>query len=341
MHVNQRWKLDPAEVFVLRVAHLVVHVAVDRIGKPRVDQLHEILVVDRAVHLVLAENGEGDDRHLSAILREAEVRLADDLQRDGRRAGCDKRGLEESVRRQRQLELPEVAERHAIEIRTRERRRPIALDVPGVGAAQDRRDLFLRHRRLAEQRVVALPPRVVFTRPAGVVVDEARVVGHLVFRPVLSEAVGLADLRGPAGAGDLQRLQVGAAHRLDRGLQDGPRILRGRGRRRRQPQQRRHHRNLSNHTALLQTDPRHGRCRNTAQSATGRRRFKAVWPCVKVCLGSRTMASVLTYGSVALAAAALLTFSVISGTPTEARASRPAQPAPGAAAPGRQCGRAS
>ena len=130
---------DAVEIFVLRVAHLVVHVSVDGIGKPRVHQFHEILIVDRPVDLVFpAHHGEGNNRHSAAVLREAEIRGAYDGQRDGRGVGRRQRRFQESVRREHDLELAEIGNRYAVEIRPRLGHDFVALHVPGDGAVQKR-----------------------------------------------------------------------------------------------------------------------------------------------------------------------------------------------------------
>ena len=200
------------------------------IGKPGVDQLDQILVVDRSVELVFA-HGEGNDRHLPAELGQANVRSSNDVQRNGRRVRCRQRRFEKSVRSQHQLELPQIGVRHAVQIHPRERHRRVPLHVPRVVAAQNGRDVLLRHRSPAEQRVFSLPAGVILARPLRVVVDHARVVGNLIVRPVFGKPVGLADLREPAARGVLNRLQVGGAHGLGSRLQSFPGIhrLRGRG----------------------------------------------------------------------------------------------------------------
>ncbi len=141
--------------------------------------------------------------------------------RDGGRIGRGHGGPESAVRRERELELAQIRVGDAVKIQARQRDRHVVLDVPGVRAAEDRGHLLLRHRIAAERRVVALPPVVVLARPPGVVVDDARVAGHLVLRPVFRETVRLANPRRPAGARVLNRLEVCAAHRRVRGLQDG------------------------------------------------------------------------------------------------------------------------
>ena len=199
------------------------------IGKPGVDQLDQILVVDRSVELVFS-HGEGDDRHLPAKLRKANVRRSHDVQRDGGRVGCRQRRFEESVGSQHDLELPQIGVRHAVQIHPRERHRRVPLHVPGVVAAQNGRDVLLRHRSPAEQRILSLPAGVILARPLRVVVDYARVVGNFIMRPVFGKPVRLADLREPAAGGVLNRLQVGSAHGLGSRLQSFPGIhgLRGR-----------------------------------------------------------------------------------------------------------------
>ena len=68
----------PSKSLVARITHLVVHVAIDRIRDPRADELDQTLVGDRPVDLVLVEEGERNDRHLPAELRDTEIRSADD-----------------------------------------------------------------------------------------------------------------------------------------------------------------------------------------------------------------------------------------------------------------------
>ena len=240
MGVQQHRELHAAEVLVLRVAHLVVHVAVDGIREPRADQLDEIagrrscpliLYLPRKVKDTIVTHRPNCERPKS----EAPTML----QLDRLRVGGRERRLQEPVRRDRELELPELVERHAVEIRARERHGHAVLHVPGVGAADDGRDALLGHRHPAERREVALPPRVVLARPLGVEVDGARVVGDLELRPVALDGVLLADQRRRAGGRNLDGLQVLAAHRLERGQQGRTRVnLLSEGGPGRQPEQR-------------------------------------------------------------------------------------------------------
>ena len=51
-------ELHAAEILVVRVAQLVQHVPIDRVGNPRVDHLEQILVAERPYDFVLPHRGE-------------------------------------------------------------------------------------------------------------------------------------------------------------------------------------------------------------------------------------------------------------------------------------------
>ena len=224
VRVDQHRKHDAVKVLVARIAHLVIHIAVDRIRDPGANELDEILVGDRSVDLVLVQEGERNDRYGSSELRHTEIRRADDRQADCRGVIGGQRGFEKPMRRDRDLELPEIIKRDSVEIGARERHRSITAYVPGVSPVDDRGDVLIRHRRSAECRIAALSPRVVFARPTGLIVDAAGVIGDLVRRPTAVDRVLLADPRREAGTGVLNRLQILATHRFKRGQQRCPGI---------------------------------------------------------------------------------------------------------------------
>ncbi len=115
MHVEQRGELDAIEVFVLREAHFVIHVAVDGIWEPGVGKLDQVLIVDGPVNAVLT-HGEGDDGHLPAIRREPGVGCADDRQGDSGGVFGGKSRFEEPVRGDGEFQLPEIGVGNAVEI---------------------------------------------------------------------------------------------------------------------------------------------------------------------------------------------------------------------------------
>ena len=80
---------------------------------------------------------EGDDRHPLAERREAEVGRADDRLSDGLQVGGGQRRLDESVRAEHDLELPQIGVGNAVEIHPRERHGRVTLHVPCEIAVQD------------------------------------------------------------------------------------------------------------------------------------------------------------------------------------------------------------
>src|SRR4030095_829854 len=108
------------------------------------------------VHLVLAEQREGNDRDFAAELREAEVGRADDRRGDGSCVVRGKTGLERAVRRQCELELPQDVVRHTIEIHAREWHWCLTVHVPRVVAARNRGDMLLGYRHPSKRRTTSL-----------------------------------------------------------------------------------------------------------------------------------------------------------------------------------------
>ena len=115
MDMDQPWKHHAVVVLVLRIPHLIGHVAIDRVRNPRAGEFDEILVVDRAVHSVLPIV-KGHDRHPLAERRQTEVRGAHDLLPDGHGISGGQCRLDESVWSEHHLELPQIGVWHAIEI---------------------------------------------------------------------------------------------------------------------------------------------------------------------------------------------------------------------------------
>ncbi len=222
--VDERGELHASEILVVGVSEVVQHVAHDGIGYPCLDHFDEILIVDHPVHSVLPERGKRDHGCFSSALRHAGCRRSSD--RGGDRCGVAGQGpLEEAVRGEPDFELPHFG-------CGRRRDRVVRLHVPGGGAADDEHLLLfaLERRSAAAARWIGpLPARELLPRRLGVVVDGLGVLGHLEPRPVIVRAVALTDGRGHPGSGNLDGFQVVGAHRPGGGLQDRPRILRGRG----------------------------------------------------------------------------------------------------------------
>ena len=91
------------EVLVVAVDELVIQVADDRIGEPRLDPLDQVLAVDRALHPVFPERHERDGDDAALVLL---------VPLDGDRVGARRqRRLEAAVRREPDLELPLLGQR--------------------------------------------------------------------------------------------------------------------------------------------------------------------------------------------------------------------------------------
>ena len=180
-----------------------------------------------------------------------------ELHPDGLGVGGGKRRLEKPVRRDRELQLAELVEGNAVEISACQRYGRIVANVPGVGSADNRRDSLIGHRHAPEGREVTLPARIVFARPLGVEVDGAGIVGHFVLRPADVHGELLSDQRRRAGARILDRLEVLAAHRLERCLERraGVHLLSGGGANRKS-ECRYQYQKPSRHSLLLNPDSR-------------------------------------------------------------------------------------
>ena len=60
MDIQQSGEFHAAVILVIRVAQLIQHVAVDRVGNPRLDQLQHVLVIEGSIDPVLSHRCERD-----------------------------------------------------------------------------------------------------------------------------------------------------------------------------------------------------------------------------------------------------------------------------------------
>ena len=210
-----------AEVLVVGEHELVIEVSHHGVGEIGLNPLDEVAVVDPALNPVLAERHERDRPDASLPLLVA---------RDHDRVRVrHQRRLEAAVRRQPHLELP------LLRVRGRGHDH-VAVHVPGEVAADELLCALLAGKRIGDGRAVAaagraaltgsLAQRVVKLRRARVVVDRPRVADDLVGGPVAARRVVLSRCRDVAlGARVGDGLQVLAAHRPERCLQQRPRIF--------------------------------------------------------------------------------------------------------------------
>ncbi len=228
MHVDGRRKLHAAEILVIEMADLVQHVAVHRIGNPRGRELDKVLIVDGADDLVLAKRRERDQIRPPAVFGQAGIGRPHDGRGHHTHVFAGHRRLQKAVRRQDDLELPELVVRHDLQIRPPRESGFLTLHVPGIAAADDLHHALVavERRAAAPHRVVPPPPREVLPRHVRVVVDRARIGGHLEPRPVLLQVEALAHQRVPARRRVLDRLHAVEPHRRRRRLQDRSRVLR-------------------------------------------------------------------------------------------------------------------
>ena len=207
-----------AERLVVFVAMFEDEVAEHRVGNPCLHALDRVVGRDGAVHPVLPKRRDRNDCHVRAI-----VEVAVDVRAERRRVGVRRHGgLEEAVRREPDLELPDFRSAGC------HRRRVGPLHVPAVVAAVERDELLFALNHLAASWIVPLPAGELLARGLGVVIDGPGVRRHLEPRPIICRAVTLAHPGDPAFPGNLDGLQVVGAHVLGRRLQDRFDILGGR-----------------------------------------------------------------------------------------------------------------
>ena len=186
VNVERGGEFHAAEILVVRVAQLVQHVAVYRVRNPRVHHREEVLVIERADHAVLSHRRELDE--LRPSVRGHGAGRASERQRDGRRIACLHRRLEEPVRRQQDVQLPELRYGDPGEVQTRLRLRHGALHVPRVIAVDEEHLLLLslqRRAAAAARRIVSLSAREFLARRSVFIIDGAHVARHFEPRPVV------------------------------------------------------------------------------------------------------------------------------------------------------------
>src|SRR5437867_6126308 len=216
-----------AEILVIRIAQLIKHVAIDRVGDPGVDEFQHVLVIEGSVDPVLSHCRERDERRLAISCNTTwRCRQHD---RDGGRVLRCHRGLQEPVRRQQDVELPVLGDGKPGEILARLRDRILPVHVPGIIPADDEVLLLLALQRGATttaRRIVSLPAGEFFPRVTGIVVDGARVAGYLETRPIVLGTEALTNGSIPAGSGILNSSHIVRTHRFHRGLQYAASVLR-------------------------------------------------------------------------------------------------------------------
>jgi hypothetical protein len=219
--MDDRRELHAAEVLVRAIARFVQHVAKHGIGDACLDELDHVLVVDRAGDPVFAERRE---RHVGDSPPTGRPR-------HGRHVGAlRERRLDEPVRCQHDVELPQFGDRNAGEVLT-DRGRAAPLHVPRAGAAeQEFLPLFALQRRpaAAARWIVPLATGDQLARRPRVVIDRFRVARDLEARPVFGGAETLPGRRVEARAGDLNRFDAVGADVLRNGLEDRSAVLRRR-----------------------------------------------------------------------------------------------------------------
>ena len=130
------------------------------------------------------------------------------------------------MRRQQEIELPELRNGDPREILAWLGHRLSILHVPGVVAADDGDLLLLTLERRATapaRRIVSLSAGELLARGLGVVIDGACVARHLEPRPIRLRTEALTHGGVPAGSGDLNRFW--STHGPGSGLQDRLGIL--------------------------------------------------------------------------------------------------------------------
>src|SRR5439155_7119385 len=143
------WKFYTADILVLGISMLVYHVPKNRVGKPCLYPFDEVLGIDRAVHSVLAESSERNDRYF----------VSGQVQRYGRRVRRHCR-FQKTMRGEPDIQLPQLGSGH-LGVRI------VRLHVPGVVAAHDRYLLLFALERgsaAATWRIVSLATRELFPR---------------------------------------------------------------------------------------------------------------------------------------------------------------------------------
>ncbi len=152
MVMDDGGELHAAEVLVGAVPDLVQHVPEHRVGHAGLDEFDHILIVNRAAHPVLPQRGKRDLGDSSSPRRPCH----------GRRVRARRqRGFDEAVRRQHDIQLPQLRNGDAVEIPAHDRDRIVPLHVPGVIAAENEIQPLVsldRRATAALGRVGALPP---------------------------------------------------------------------------------------------------------------------------------------------------------------------------------------
>ena len=136
------------------------------------------------------------------------------------------------MRRQQNVELSVFSDGKAGQILAWLRDRILPVHIPGVIAADDKVLLLLTLERSAAataRGIVSLPAGDFLPRVTGIVVDSARVSGHLETRPIVLGTEALTNGSIPAGSGILDGSHVVRTHRFHRGLQYAASILRAQG----------------------------------------------------------------------------------------------------------------
>ena len=132
------------------------------------------------------------------------------------------------MRRQQNVELSVFSDGKAGQILAWLRDRILPVHIPGVIAADDKVLLLVTLERSATataRGIVSLPAGEFFPRVTGIVVDSARVSGHLETRPIVLGTEVLTNGSIPAGSGILDGSHVVRTHRFRDCGYNGFRIL--------------------------------------------------------------------------------------------------------------------